>query len=755
MLETLRRIIQEVNAARDLNAALEVIVERVQRAMRAHVCSVYLYNDEREEYRFMATRGLNREAVGKIVIRASEGLVGLVGERAEPINLDHAPSHPRYLHIEEIGEDPYQSFLGVPIVNQRRVLGVLVVQQREARRYDESEEAFLITLSAQLAGVILHAHATGSLQDLERAGLATGHFDGAAGAPGVALGTAAVMYHQVAFDTIPDRDAGNVGHEEQRFLDAIVSTRNQIQDLKTRLSGLVPEQELALFEAYDRMLDESISGEVLEVIREGQWAEGALRRVIENHVAAFESMNDEYLRERGADVRDLGHRVLASLQESRHARVDFPTETILVADELTTTMLSEVPLTNLVGMVSVRGSRNSHAAIMAHSLGIPAVVGAEDLPIDLVEGTPLIVDGFQGTIISHPSKEQRAHYERIVEEEAALVEGLVEIRDEPSVTPDGHQVQLWVNTALMADAYRALDRGAQGVGLYRTEIPFMMKDRFPTEEEQRAIYREHLEAFAPNTVTMRTLDIGGDKMLPYFPIEEENPFLGWRGIRFTLDHPEFFLSQVRAMIRANEGVDADLRIMLPMISSVTEVDEALRLIQQCYREIVEEGVQVEMPDVGVMIEVPSAVYQAVDIIKRVDFLSVGSNDLVQYMLAVDRNNQRVASLFQDFHPSVLRALQQVVDAAHAEKKTIGICGEMAGNPASAALLMAMGYDVLSMNSPNVLLIKAMVRGFALGRAKALLERVMAMDNPHLIKNMVEQELRDAGLGRLLRTGGKP
>jgi len=202
-------------------------------------------------------------------------------------------------------------------------------------------------------------------------------------------------------------------------------------------------------------------------------------------------------------------------------------------------------------------------------------------------------------------------------------------------------------------------------------------------------------------------------------------------------------------------VDADLRIMLPMISSVTEVDEALRLIQQCYREIVEEGVQVEMPDVGVMIEVPSAVYQAVDIIKRVDFLSVGSNDLVQYMLAVDRNNQRVASLFQDFHPSVLQALQRVVDAAHAEKKTIGICGEMAGNPASAALLMAMGYDVLSMNSPNVLLIKAMVRGFALGRAKALLERVMAMDNPHLIKNMVEQELRDAGLGRLLRTGGKP
>ena len=752
MLETLRRIIQEVNAARDLNAALEVIVERVQRAMNAHVCSVYLYNEEREEYRFRATRGLNRDAVGNVVIRASEGLVGLVGERAEPINLDHAPSHPRYLHIEEIGEDPFLSFLGVPIINQRKVLGVLVVQQTEARRYDESDEAFLITLSAQLAGVILHAHATGSMQDVDRAGLAAGHFEGTAGAPGVAIGTAAVMYHEVGFDTIPDRDAGNIEQEETRFLAAVDNTRAQIADLTNKLSGLVPEQELALFEAYDRMLDESISGEVIEVIREGQWAEGALRRVIENHVAAFESMNDEYLRERGADVRDLGHRVLASLQESRHARVDFPPDAVLVADELTTTMLSEVPLTNLVGMISVRGSSNSHAAIMAHSLGIPAVVGAESLPIDLIDGTPLIIDRFQGAIISYPSPEQRAHYERIIAEEAALTEGLGELKDEPSVTPDGHTIKLWVNIALTADAFRALERGAQGVGLYRTEIPFMMKDRFPTEEEQRLIYREHLKTFAPHTVTMRTLDIGGDKKLPYFPIEEDNPFLGWRGIRVTLDHPELFLSQVRAMIRANEGIDADLRIMLPMVSSVTEVDEAQRLIQQCYREIVEEGVQVEMPDVGVMVEVPSAVYQAADIVKRVDFLSVGSNDLVQYLLAVDRNNPSVASLFQEFHPAVLGALKQVVDAGHDHNKPVGICGEMAGNPASAVLLMAMGYDVLSMNSPNVLRIKAVVRGFALGRAKALLDRVMTMDNAHLIQNMVEQELRDAGLGRLLRSG---
>ena len=303
----------------------------------------------------------------------------------------------------------------------------------------------------------------------------------------------------------------------------------------------------------------------------------------------------------------------------------------------------------------------------------------------------------------------------------------------------------------MSDASRSLDRGAEGVGLYRTEVHFMMNDRFPTEEEQKVIYREHLKAFAPRNVTMRTLDIGGDKALSYFPIQEENPFLGWRGIRVTLDHPEIFLSQVRAMIRANEGVDAYLRIMLPMVSSVTEVDEAKRLIDQCYAEIIEDGAKVAMPAVGVMIEVPAAVYQARDIIKRVDFLSVGSNDLIQYMLAVDRNNSRVAELYQEFHPAVLHALKQVVDAAHAENKPLGICGEMAGNPAAAILLMAMGYDVLSMNSNNLLPVKWAIRSFELTHAQQMLAQVLRMDNAPDIKTYVDEQMRKAGLGRIIRT----
>ncbi len=457
------------------------------------------------------------------------------------------------------------------------------------------------------------------------------------------------------------------------------------------------------------------------------------------------------MRERGSDVLDLGQRILAKLQSKEERKRTYPRGTVLIGDELTPGMLAEVPRSRLAGLVSVSGSGSSHVAILAKAMGVPTVMGVEDLPLHLLEEKPIIVDGFEGVVITYPNKDQLALYKRIVKEEAAFVEGLEPLKDERCETKDGHRVLLWVNTGLMTDVARSLDRGAEGVGLYRTEVHFMMNDRFPTEEEQRLIYRKHLKAFSPRQVTMRTLDIGGDKALSYFPIQEENPFLGWRGIRVTLDHPEIFLAQVRAMIKATEGVDAYLRIMLPMVSSIAEVDEAQRLISQCYREIVEEGVEVEMPDVGVMIEVPAAVYQARDIVKRVDFLSVGSNDLIQYMLAVDRNNSRVAELYQDFHPAVLQALKQVVDAAHSERKPVGICGEMAGNPSAAILLTAMGYDVLSMNSTNLLMVKWVIRSFEMTRAKKMLNKVLKMDNAFLIKSYVEDEMRKAGLGQLIRS----
>ena len=755
MLEVLRRVIQEVNAARDLDTALDIIVDRIQSAMATQVCSVYLLDDETNQYVFRATRGLNPEILGQVTFGTDESLVGLVAERAEPVNLNNAPKHPRYRYIDNLGEDEYNSFLGVPIIHQRKVLGVIVVQRESKRRYDESEEAFLITLSAQLAGVIAHAKVSGAFLGSAKELPAT-RFPGKSGAPGVAIGTAIIVYPEADLSKVPERKTKNIDHQVQIFRNAVEEIRAEITLMSKKLSDRLQPEELALFDAYLHMLDDTaITGEVITLINQGIWSQTALRTVIDSHVSNFDAMEDLYLRERGTDVRDLGQRVLAKLQSKDEKRKSYPRGTILVGDVLTPSMLASVPRGRLAGLVSLKGSGTSHVAILAKAMGLPTVMGVDDLPLSLLEEKPIIVDGFNGLVITYPNKEQLNLYKGIVKEEAAFDEGLNALKDQPSETLDKHRVRLWVNTGLMTDVAKSLDHGAEGVGLYRTEVHFMMNDRFPTEEEQRLIYRKHLKAFYPRPVTMRTLDIGGDKSLSYFPIQEDNPFLGWRGIRVTLDHPEIFLAQVRAMIRANKGIDAYLRIMLPMISSVSEVDEAQRLISQCYREIVEEGIEVEMPDVGVMIEVPAAVYQARDIIRRVDFLSVGSNDLIQYMLAVDRNNARVAELYQDFHPAVLQALKQVVDAAHAEKKPVGICGEMAGNPSAAILLTAMGFDVLSMNTTNLLKVKWAIRSFEMSKAKKILSKVLKMDNAHLIKNYVEGEMRKAGLEKLIQSRQSP
>ena len=749
----LRRVVQEVLSAGDLKTSLDIMVEQVRREMRTQVCSVYLKDESRQKYVFMATRGLNVDAVGLVTLEMDEGLVGLVGERAEPINLEDAQSHPRNRHIVDLGEEPFHSFLGVPIIHHRRILGVLVVQQKEARRFDESEEAFLITLSAQLAGVIAHAIVSGDLSlGGSSSDISSREFRGLSGSPGVGMGTVVVMYPKADLDSVPERRIDDIPREKERFSLAVEETRKEIRGFSDRLGTRLRPGELGLFEAYLQMLDDAeITGEVFAVIEQGQWAQGALRKVIESHVANFEAMEDEYLRERGMDVRDLGIRVLAKLQSTDFEKTDYSAETVLVGETLTATELASVPVEKLKGVISLSGSANSHIAILAEAMGIPAVMGIENFPAEWMDGKPVIVDGFGGSVIATPSKENLAYYEDIVKEEAELIDGLADLADSPCLTKDGHRVGLWVNTGLLTDIARSLGRGAEGVGLYRTEVHFMMNDRFPTEEEQRVIYREHLQAFHPRPVTMRTLDIGGDKSLSYFPIEEENPFLGWRGIRVTLDHREIFLAQIRAMIKANEGIDNYLRIMLPMVTSIAEIDEAQRLISRCYREIIEEGIEVKMPDVGVMIEVPAAVYQARDIAKRVDFLSVGSNDLIQYMLAVDRNNARVAELFQEFHPAVLQALQHVATAAHSEGKPLGVCGEMAGNPSAALLLTAMGYDVLSMNATNLLMVKWALSSFSLEKAKRILNQTLKMDNAYLIKNLVDEELRKAGLGQVIRS----
>jgi phosphotransferase system enzyme I (PtsP) len=753
MLETLHRIVQEVNGAPDLERALDIIVRSVKQAVRSDVCSVYLSDYDQREHLLMATDGLRPEAVGKVRLRFGQGLISLVSEREEPINLANAPDHSRYVFANETGELSFHGFLGVPIIQNRRVLGVLVVRQQQPRSFADDEVTFLLTLAAQLAGAITHARASGELGRMQgRDSLPTRFLEGRPAASGVAIGRLVVVYPPADLDAVPDRSADDADAEEEAFRTALAQVVTDLMALADRVEDALPAEDRALFDAWLLMLesDTLIDGTV-QRIHGGSWAPGALRETIEEHAKIFDAMEDVYLRERASDVRDLGRRILMHLQNQAAAPREYPQQTILAGEELSAIQLAEVPGGHLAGVVSATGSSSSHVAILARGMGVPAVMGVADLPVGRMDGLEVIVDGYRGRVYASPAPSVRREYRRLADEDRALGRELEALRGLPPRTPDGHSLPLYLNTGLVSETRPLGIEESFGVGLYRTELAFMVRDRFPGEEVQAANYRHVLETFTPRPVTVRTLDIGGDKPLSYFPVRESNPFLGWRGIRISLDHPEIFLTQVRAMLRAAIGLD-NLRILLPMISTVEEVDDALKLIRRAHGELLEEGHAARMPPVGVMIEVPAAVYQVEVLARRVEFLSVGSNDLTQYLLAVDRNNANVAGLYDDLHPAVLHALMQVVRAAAPLGREVSICGEMAGSPLAAVLLLGMGVSYLSMSAGSLLPVKAVIRSFSRPEARTLLQQALGCESAAAIRRILGGALEDKGLGGLVRPG---
>ncbi|HET8789727.1 MAG TPA: phosphoenolpyruvate--protein phosphotransferase, partial [Modicisalibacter sp.] len=592
----------------------------------------------------------------------------------------------------------------------------------------------LVTMAAQLAGVLAHALATGTVNRLTRAdGRAT--FTGVAASPGMVIGEAVVIAPLADLDNVPDLIPTDMDYEVRRLSEAIDRVRHEIRSAGARLASRISSQELALFDVYEQMLaDAALGQEVEKRIREGQWAPGALADVVRRHVQYLERVDDNYLRERAADIRDLGRRVLAHLQEENPRGPDtFPERCILVGDEISVAMLGEVPRDRLAGLVSISGSSTSHVAILARAMGIPTVLGMIDLPLPRLNGAPVILDGHRGRLFVRPDDDLINRYQSMITEEQALAEVLEHEQHLPSETPDGHVMPLMVNTGLAVDAVALLKPRISGVGLYRTEVPFMIAERFPGEQEQARLYRDQLESFAPLPVVMRTLDIGGDKDLPYFPIQEANPFLGWRGIRVTLDHPEVLMVQLRAMLRASEGL-GNLQIMLPMITNIDEVDAALRLLDRALVELAEEGIVLERPLVGVMIEVPATLYQLEALAARVDFFSVGSNDLTQYLLAVDRNNPRVADLYDACHPAVLAALARLAGEVARLKMPTSVCGELAGDPGGALLLMGMGFDALSMNAPSLPKVRAAIRRVPYSAACTLVDEILQLPTPAAVRS---------------------
>jgi phosphotransferase system, enzyme I, PtsP len=746
MLGTLRRITQELNGAIDLDQALALVVRRVKERLAVDACSVYLADASQTSFVLVATDGFDPRAVGSVRFARGQGLIGLVVERQCPINLSNTQAHPRFDHRPEFGEQAHRAFLGVPITHLRRPLGALAVRQSNERVFSRDEEAFLMAIAAVLAGVA-HATSVGEAQ----VGASTGEralpalLRGIKGAPGIGTGTCVLPPAAADFAAVADRFVEDAVEEARAFEQAVAQVRAELHASGERMAAGMMAEAHAMFGVYIELLDDDeLFADAFERIRGGASAASALRHSIAEHTRAFEEMADPYLRARAEDLRGLGRRVLLRLQSgATEARV-YPQRCVLVGEEVSIARIADIPLGQLAGIVCARGSPYSHAAILARTLRIPAVMGLGSVPLDQLEGRNLLVDGNHGCVYIDPEPDVVRDFERLSRQHAAAADTLRALRGLPAQSRDGTRVALHANVGLSSDLAAALESGAEGIGLFRTEFSFMVRDSFPSEEEQYRVYREVLESFAPRPVTMRTLDVGGDKGLPYFPMQEDNAFLGWRGIRLTLDNPGIFLTQLRALLRANAGI-GNLRILLPMISLAREVDAVRELLARAAVECESAGHPTGAVELGAMIEVPCAIYQMAALSKRVDFFSVGTNDLTQYLLAVDRSNARVARHFDSLHPAVLRAIDCAARGAREARRPISVCGEMAGNPAAAVVLMGLGVDALSMAAASIPQVKRALRSCSLQQAQSLAAQALAAEDPSEVHRILNLAFEGAAL----------
>ncbi|WP_242365393.1 phosphoenolpyruvate--protein phosphotransferase [Yersinia enterocolitica] len=748
MLTRLREIVEKVAMATSLTDALELLVNETCLAMDTEVCSIYLADNDRRCYYLMATRGLKKPRGRTITLAFDEGIVGLVGRLAEPINLADAQSHPSFKYVPQVKEDRFRAFLGVPIIYRRQLLGVLVVQQREHRQFDESEESFMVTLATQLAGILSQSQLNAIFGQYRQTRIRA-----LAAAPGVAVAEGWQDTSQPSLDLVYEASTLDTAQERERLTQALEEAAAEFRRFSKRFAASSQKESAAIFDLYSHLLNDArLKRELFAQIDAGSVAEWAVKQVVEQFAAQFASLQDTYMRERASDLRALGQRLLFHLDDSTSGASQWPERFILVADELTATLLAEVPQDRLAGVVVRDGAANSHAAILVRAMGIPTVMGADIQPA-LLNQRLLIVDGYRGEVLVDPEPVLVKEYQRLVTEEIELSKLAEDDVEQPAALKSGERIQVMLNAGLSPEHEQLLGGRVDGVGLYRTEIPFMLQSGFPSEEEQVAQYQGMLQLYPNKPVTLRTLDIGADKQLPYMPISEENPCLGWRGIRVTLDQPEIFLIQVRAMLRANAGT-GNLGILLPMITSLEEVDEAKRLIDRAGREVQEVlGYELPQPKLGVMVEVPAMIFMLPYLKSRVDFISVGTNDLTQYLLAVDRNNTRVASLYDSLHPAMLQVLSHILTQATQSGLQVSLCGEMAGDPMGALLLVGLGYRNLSMNGRSVARIKYLLRNIDLVDVQALAERVLNAQMTTDVRHLTAAFMERRGLGGLIR-GGK-
>ena len=717
LLRRLREVMAEPVSAQE---RLDKIVVLIAANMVAEVCSVYVLRVD-STLELYATEGLNRDAVHRTVMRADEGLVGLVSSQASPINLSNAQAHPAFSYRPETGEEIYHSFLGVPVLRAGNTLGVLVVQNRARRTYSEEEVEALQTTAMVLAEMI----ASGELSALappgaEPAARRSVHFKGSGLSEGIALGH--VVLHEPRV-VVTNFIADDVPKELEHLKAAVETLQSNLDEMLEHGDVVEGGEHRDVLEAY-RMFayDRGWVHKLEEAVMTGLTAEAAVERVQSDTRARMLRQTDPFLRERLHDLDDLANRLMRQLTGRDHApsRDSLPENAILVARSMGPAALLDYDRKRLRGLVLEEGGPHSHVTIVARALGIPAVGEIDNATGIADPGDAIIVDGSTGDLHIRPLPDMEAAYAERVRLRARRQQQYLALRDKPCVTKDGEAVTLMLNAGLSVDLPHIADTGAAGIGLFRTELQFMVAPNFPRTSEQYTLYRAVLDAAGDKPVTFRTLDIGGDKLLPYMRnVEEENPALGWRAIRLGLDRPGLLRTQLRALLRA--AGSRPLKIMFPMISTVREFDQAKELVERELTHLRRHGHK--LPDeveVGSMVEVPSLLYQLDELLERVDFLSVGSNDLVQFLYAIDRGNPRVSGRFDALSRPVLRALKDIVDKGREYKKPVTLCGELASQPIGALALAAIGYRSLSLTPSAVGPVKAMLLDLDCRKAAAFL-----------------------------------
>ena len=764
----------------DHQEALEGVVRLVAVAMDCEVCSLYNYDPESSLLSLAATAGLPARSIGRISMSSHEGLVGLVVEERGPVNVEDALKHKRFKFFPELVEEKYHAFLGVPVGEGDAILGVLVLQARRRRRFVEDEITVLKAVAGHVRAVVVNADLTMRLQREEaerevyrrnmvrairrleayeatsRMASSDAPLDdlvrltGQGVSPGIGIGRAHVVVPPADLDAVAIHECEDPNVDIARFEAALARSIEDVEHARTRMRVLVPEVGGAIYEALRMVIEDiSFASRVKEEIENGLGAESALRTVVAEYVNRFEKLPDSYLRERAVDVRDAGQRILGHLLGLTHQVLDVDNDAVLVAGELTLSDLAAVEHSRLRAIVTGAGGETSHAAILAKSLEIPTVVGAEGLMNSCREGDDLIVDGNTGTVYVRPSVEILDEYRRIDEQFRNFQRGLEDIAELPAETLDGYRIPLMANIGLLADVEYADLHGAEGVGLFRTELPFMSYRDFPSEDEQVALYYSLIDRMGDRPVTIRTLDIGADKYPAYVGRErEQNPFLGWRSIRISLSEESVFQEQLRAILRA--AGEAPLRILFPMITSVEEIRRVKEIYAECVADLAATGIRPPAGvELGAMIEVPAAVLRARTIMREVDFVSIGTNDLIQYTLAVDRDNRRVASMYEPLHPSILQSIKTVVDAARDCGRSVSMCGEMAGNPLCTLFLVGVGIDELSMGSMYIPVIKKLIRSIKMADAERIAEELLRLDSVEEVKGHIFACLQENDLIELV------